>query len=112
MTQTLFERYHQRDKKAAEVIELWVERFSRALASLMQTIDPDMFVLGGAVIDNNQWLIERVKESAKGKVLANLKSGIRIASPAFGPDAGMIGAAYNAWKKSRQALRGSQLKRR
>jgi glucokinase len=108
MTQTLFERYHQHDNQAAEVIELWVEHFSRALASLMQTIDPDMFVLGGAVIDNNKWLIERVKENAKSKVLAKLKTGIRIASPAFGPDAGMIGAAYNAWNKSSKLYGGRQ----
>jgi glucokinase len=103
-TQTLFERYHEQDEKAAEIIELWVERFSRALASLMQTMDPEMFVMGGAVIDNNPWLIDKVMDNAKSKVLYHLRDSIRIMNSAFGPDAGMIGAGYTALKRPRQAL--------
>lgn len=101
----LFERYLAKDKSAAEVVALWVERFARAVASLMQTFDPDMFVLGGAVIDNNRWLIDQVIDKVKSKVLHNLRSSIRIASPAFGPDAGIIGAGYTALRQSQKALR-------
>ena len=70
----------------------------------MQTLDPDIFVLGGAVIDHNSWLIEKVMENAKSKVLDNLRDSIRIESPAFGPDAGIIGAGYAALKQSKQPL--------
>jgi glucokinase len=101
----LFERYLAKDNRAAEVITVWVERFSRAIASLMQTFDPDVFVLGGAVIDNNRWLIDQVIEHVKSKVLHNLRSQIRITIPAFGLDAGMIGAGYTALRQSQQVLR-------
>lgn len=100
---TIFERFHEYDDKAVEVIDLWVERFSRALASLMQTIDPELFVLGGAVIDNHPWLIEKVSESTKSKVFEHLRSKIRIVRPAFGSEAGIIGAGYIALqRKSRK----------
>ncbi|QHT63551.1 ROK family protein [Paenibacillus lycopersici] len=104
-TMTLFERYHRQDERAVAVIGLWVEYFSRAIASLMQTLDPDVFVLGGSVIDNNLWLIDNVLENTRSKVMDHLKAGIRIVSPAFGGDAGVIGAGYSAWKQANQIAR-------
>lgn len=85
------------------MIERWVEYFSNAIASLMQTIDPNIFVVGGAVIYYNQWLIDRVIESAKKKVLPHLKEHIKIVLTEFGPDAGIIGAGYNVYKKAKGA---------
>lgn len=99
----LFERYHIGDWQAIEVIDRWIEYFSNAIVSLMQTIDPHIFVIGGAVIHHNQWLIDRVIESAKKKVLPHLKENIKIVLPKFGPDAGIIGAGYNVYKKAKGA---------
>ncbi|MEK4235116.1 ROK family protein [Paenibacillus sp. FSL H7-0714] len=99
----LFERYHMGDRQAIEVIDRWVEYFSNAIVSLMQTIDPNIFVIGGAVIHHNQWLIDRVIESAKKKVLPHLKENIKIVLTEFGPDAGIIGAGYNIYKKTKGA---------
>ncbi|AZN38762.1 ROK family protein [Paenibacillus albus] len=98
---TLFDKYLSKDKQAEEVIAQWVEYFSRGIASLMQTLDPGMFVIGGSVIEHNPWLIERVVESTQGKVFENLRGRIRVAAPIFGSDAGVIGAAYIASKRSR-----------
>ncbi|MBS4219157.1 ROK family protein [Bacillus sp. FJAT-49711] len=97
----LFEKYHAKDIHAVEVIELWIERFSNAIASLMQTMDPHIFVFGGAVIYHNQWLIERIIESAEKKILPNLKGKAKIVMSKFGPDAGIIGAGFIALKKSK-----------
>ncbi|MNV81587.1 Glucokinase [compost metagenome] len=91
------------DRQAIEVIDRWVEYFSNAIVSLMQTIDPNIFVIGGAVIHHNQWLIDRVIESAKKKVLPHLKENIKIVLTEFGPDAGIIGAGYNIYKKTKGA---------
>jgi glucokinase len=99
----LFERYHMGDRRAIEVIDRWVEYFSNAIVSLMQVIDPNIVVVGGAVIHHNQWLIDRVIESAKKKVLPHLKENIKIVLTEFGPDAGIIGAGYNLYKKEKGA---------
>ncbi|WP_419885859.1 ROK family protein [Paenibacillus sp. B-A-8] len=99
----LFERYHRGDQQAIEVIDRWVEYFSNAIVNLMQIIDPNIIVVGGAVIHHNQWLIDSVIESAKKKVLPHLKENIKIVLTEFGPDAGMIGAGYNVYKKAKGA---------
>lgn len=99
--QMLFEMYQKEDEKAVEVIKLWVEYFSNAIASLMQTIDPDIFVVGGGVISNNQWLLEEVNESVKHKVFEHLRDKIKIVMSKFGPDGGIIGAGNMALNHSK-----------
>lgn len=103
-TKTLFEQYHCQDVRARAVIELWVDRFSSAVSSLIQTMDPDIVVIGGAVLDNNPWLIDKMREIVRGRVLHHLRDRTRIVRPVFGPDGGLIGAGYIALKQSRQAL--------
>lgn len=85
------------------MIDRWVEYFSNAIVNLMQIIDPNIIVVGGAVIHHNQWLIDSVIESAKKKVLPHLKENIKIVLTEFGPDAGMIGASYSIYKKTKGA---------
>jgi glucokinase len=92
----LFERYQNGDVDAIHVIEGWIDYFSSAIASLMQTIDPEIFVLGGSVIYHNQWLINKIIESTKNKVFKQLKDKVKIVLSKYGPDAGMIGAGYIA----------------
>ncbi|KWX85400.1 glucose kinase [Paenibacillus riograndensis] len=100
-THVLFEKYRQRDEKAVGVVNTWVEYFSNAIASLMQTIDPDIFVIGGAVIYNNQWLIDKIIESARTKVFEHLSDKVNVVLSKFGPDAGVIGAGYMALKNDK-----------
>jgi glucokinase len=95
-TELLFSKYDQKDPQAKRVLTAWIEHFSNAIATLMQTIDPEIFVIGGSVIHYNPWLIDEVIHNARNKVLENLKDKIKIVMPKFGPDAGMIGAGYMA----------------
>lgn len=97
----LFAKYRQDDEQAAGILAAWIEHFAGAIASLMQAFDPEIFVVGGAVIHQNRWLIDKVAESARNKVLENLKDKINIVTSTFGPDAGMIGAAYMALNHSK-----------
>ncbi|GGF87585.1 ROK family protein [Paenibacillus aceti] len=97
----LFDKYKQHDEKAVGVVNTWIEYFSNAIASLMQTIDPDIFVIGGAVVYNNQWLIDKIVESAKTKVFEHLSDKVNVVLSKFGPDAGVIGAGYMALKNEK-----------
>lgn len=99
--QMLFEMYQKEDEKAVEVINLWVEYFSNAIASLMQTIDPDIFVVGGGVISNNQWLLEEIIETVKHKVFEHLRDKVKIVMSNYGPDGGIIGAGHMALNHSK-----------
>ncbi|KSU81719.1 MULTISPECIES: ROK family protein [Fictibacillus] len=96
----LFERYQKNDEEAKKVIDLWIEHFSNAIASLIQTIDPEIFVLGGAVIHHNPWLIEMVAEGTRKKVFKNLRDKINIVINQYSSDAGVIGAGFLAIHQS------------
>lgn len=96
-TQELFERYMDKETIAISIINDWVEYFSRAIANILQIIEPEVFYIGGSVVLYNSWLLDRVKEKTKEKVYEGLKDIINLKVAKYGDDAGLIGAAYNAY---------------
>lgn len=92
----VFQQYAQNDMAAMGIIELWLEHFSRGLASLMQIVDPEVFVIGGSVVLHNPWLLEQLPEHIRPKVYEGLRDKINLRLPELGGDAGLIGAAYLA----------------
>lgn len=96
----VFERFALKEYIAVNLINEWVEYFSRAIANILQTIEPEVFYLGGSVILHNPWLLELLKEKTKDKVYIGLKEHINLSIAKYGEDAGIIGAAYNSYVKS------------
>lgn len=96
---TLFEKYQEGDVGAIQAIGEWIEYFSSGMASLIHCFDPGIIVLGGAVIQHNQWIVEKILEKTKKKVFANLVNKVKMVVSEFGNDAGLIGAGYMALKK-------------
>lgn len=92
----LFELYHRCDNIAVEIVNLWTEHFSRAIANLLLTIEPDVFYLGGSVILHNEFLIDKIVEQTKGKLYEGLQDRINIKLARYGEDAGLFGAAKHA----------------
>ena len=96
-TKELFCRYQDRELKAVEIVEQWVEYFSRGIANLLQIIEPDSFFIGGSVILNNPWLLDLVEQATRPKVYDGLKDHIVLKVAKYGDDAGLIGAALNGY---------------
>jgi len=92
-SKSLFEAYMMGDEWAIETIDAWFEAFTDALASLMHVINPDVFVLGGAVIDNNDWLIEELLLKTRPKLFENLRDQLVIEGSHYGSDSGILGGA-------------------
>lgn len=101
-TKELFEKYAENDEIAIDIIDLWIEHFSRAIANILQTIEPEVFYIGGSVILYNPWLLEKVQEKTKEKVYDGLKDRIILKLAEYGEDAGIVGAAYNAFVRSKK----------
>lgn len=99
-TKELFEKYENNEDIAIEIIDLWVEHFSRAIANIILTIEPEVFYIGGSVVLKNPWLLDRVTEQTKSKVYEGLKDKIKLEIARYGEDAGIVGAAYNAYVKN------------
>lgn len=95
----LFSLYYKNDPIALNIIDEWAEYFSRAIANLLQIIEPEIFYIGGSVFINNPFLLELIEEKTKNKVYDGLKDKIRLELPKHEEDAGIIGSAYHAKNK-------------
>ena len=103
-TKELFNLYEENDPIAIEIIDLWAEHFSRAIANLLQIIEPEVFYIGGSVILLNPWLLDKVKEKAQNKLYEGLKDKVNLKIARYGEDAGIVGAAYNAFVNSKELV--------
>ncbi len=82
------------DARAAGVIERYVDHFGRALANVVNILDPDVIVLGGG-LSNLDLLYGRGVE-AVARYVFNDELRTRIVKNALGDSGGVVGAALLA----------------
>lgn len=80
------------DAGAAGVIELAGRRLGAALSGLANAFDPDVIVIGGGVAAAGELLVGPAREELRSRALAP-QNETPVELAAFGPRAGMIGAA-------------------
>lgn len=90
-TKEVFDYYENNDEKAVKVIDNWVNNISIGIANIITVIDPEVIVIGGAVLIYNTYLLPKIIECVKTKVSTPEIVDIRIAK--MGDNAGLIGAA-------------------
>jgi fructokinase len=82
------------EARAAAVLDRWIERFGRALANVVNILDPDVVVLGGG-LSRVEALYDRGVDAVRRYVF-NDELRTRIVPNALGDSAGVIGAAWLA----------------
>lgn len=90
-TKEVFDYYENNDEKAVKVIENWVNNISIGIANIITVIDPEVIIIGGAVLIYNTYLLTKIIECVKIKVSTPEIVDIRIAQ--MGDNAGLVGAA-------------------
>jgi fructokinase len=80
------------DPRATAVLERYLDRFGRALANVVNILDPDVIVLGGGVSKLDALYGQGI-EAVRGYVF-NDELRTRIVRNALGDSAGAIGAAW------------------
>lgn len=63
------------------------------LANLVNTLSPEMIILGGIFAQGKDILFPVVEKTLRERAFANLGDHVQLQTPTFGPDTGMIGAA-------------------
>ena len=91
-TKEVFDLYKEGNEKSVEIIDNLVENLSKGISNIIAIIDPEVVVLGGSVILYNQYLLPKIIEKVKEKVLNKDSVDIRIAQ--IGDDAGLRGAGF------------------
>lgn len=79
------------DPAALRAITRYAQRLARALASVINLLDPDVIVLGGG-LSKLPNLVPRVAESVRPHVVGDTATALRLAR--FGPESGLRGAAW------------------
>ncbi len=64
-----------------------------ALANLVNILNPDLIVLGGICAQGEDLLLPTIERVMRQRAFANLGAQVQIKVTAFGPHAGVIGAA-------------------
>ena len=83
--------YYAGDAKAVEFMKIFFRNFGRAMANLIDVLDPDVVVLGGGVSKFDALYTEGVAEVAKCVFTDRLETP--IVKHQIGDSAGVIGAA-------------------
>ena len=85
------------DAAAIEVLELIGTRLGVAIATFVNSFNPDVVVIGGGVMAAGDLLLEPARAAVAERALSPSKDHVRIVTAEFGVEAGMIGAATFAF---------------
>lgn len=93
-TDNVFELASGGNAEAKHVIEEAIEGAASTIAWIQNTIDPDVFIVGGGVVLGEKNFLERVRlrtEEFLVKYQAQLPEGLNITFSQLGADAGLVG---------------------
>ena len=89
----VFDAAKNGDEIALKVFHRYVKYLGQLVASLVNSIDPEVIVLGGGVSKAGDFLLDAVRAETRRYVLYKTLPSARIELAKLGPDAGIIGAA-------------------
>ncbi|QOR94027.1 ROK family protein [Thermosphaera chiliense] len=98
----VFEYYRRGDRLAELVVDLYVKASRAGIASIINTYDPELLVIGGGVFLNNQdILFERMLDGLENDVVTSKPI---IKPTGFGDDVGLYGALALAVNPPRELV--------
>lgn len=93
----LFLLAEQKNEVALKIKNEWLENMAAFIGSIVAYMEPDIFVLGGGLMQSKQYFLEELKEKVNDYVFEYLKGKIKIVPAKYDQDAGIIGAAMQVF---------------
>ncbi|MBQ6613735.1 MAG: ROK family protein [Clostridia bacterium] len=93
---TAFDAFKKGDAAAARVIERYTDALANGITSLINIFQPDVFIIGGGVSGEKQFLVDLLQPKIDKEDFAR-EAAVRthICTATCGNDAGIIGAALS-----------------
>ncbi|MFC7786808.1 ROK family protein [Rossellomorea sp. GCM10028870] len=82
------------NQAAQTIIDAAIEYLAMAIANLTHAINPEVFVVGGGVMNSEEQVLLPLREKVKGYVYPGLKESVTIVPSQLGSNAGVIGAGF------------------
>lgn len=93
---TPFDAFRAGDKAAARVIEKYTSALANGIVSLINIFQPDVFIIGGGISGQGQFLIDLLQPKVDAEDFARgAMKRTRLCTATCGNDAGIIGAALS-----------------
>lgn len=84
----------QGDKICIEEIERLAEAVAQGIINIIYVMNPEVIIIGGGIINQNNYLIPKIREKVNVMVEPYMSDNIEIKASYFRNDGGIIGATY------------------
>lgn len=88
-----FEEVAKGNEVATKLKEEWIENLAFSFGSLANILEPDVFVLGGGVMQSSEYFLDDLIKELNNQVFPQMRGKIRVEKAHFDQDAGIIGAS-------------------
>lgn len=89
----VFDASDEGDQVAKEVLDKYYQYIAQGIANMVNTLQPEVVVIGGGVSAQKEKLTNPVREYVQGEMFGGLELRTEIKAATLGNDAGIIGAA-------------------
>ena len=93
----LFELAERKNKIALQIKSEWLENMAAFIGSIVAYMEPDIFVLGGGLMKSAHYFLLELTKKVDEYVFEYLRGKIKIVPAKYDQDAGIIGAAMQAF---------------
>lgn len=100
----IFQEAQKGDVLCIRAIDEMTDVLGQGIANICYVLNPEVVVLGGGVMAQEEYLKGRVEKAVEKYLVASIASRTRIAFAKHGNDAGMLGAFYHFMQRRVQNI--------
>lgn len=94
-TKEVFDLVHKGDEVAKEALDSTVDYLGKAIAGILNTIDPQEVIVGGGLAEAGEALLKPLTDKINSYAFPQIKNQFNLRKATLGNDAGILGATYH-----------------
>ncbi|MPN01101.1 Glucokinase [bioreactor metagenome] len=102
-TKEIFALIGQGDSRAQAALAITIDHLARAIAGILNTLDPEELVIGGGVSEAGDAFLKPLKTALDQYAFPQISGHIQLRKATLGNDAGVYGAAYQVLNALQEA---------
>jgi len=91
---TAFDMAKAGDEGGKYVVEKWIKHVATGILSIINLLQPEVLIIGGAISKEGDYLLEPIKKYQSENTYSKIEGSTKIIIASLGNDAGLIGSAF------------------